>query len=334
MRGVPFFTLVSVFLLILTAHEPAAFAGEPGHDEQIITIGLYPDSSFGMFLYETILGPKGFNRYLADTICAGLNDRDDKTKYNCEHRLFYSFPDLLQALKGTSNQSEEKAIDMAIASISVTEGREKAGILFSTPYHTTPLGVVFKDITALGRGSSEGGKVHLGELENHHIGVGRGTTAANYLERYEALVDEDKVVEMDSGRELFEWLAVTADEDKVVIYDYVRSYAEVRTSHYVAHRLEAPEKCWSLRFLEPVQEEKYAVAFPLGRKDLRDKVTQIIDKRRVALEEKLRENIEQLFSEDLRFKGKDKLICDLPEIRTFKGATVERDSSTLLRARP
>ena len=237
-----------------------------------LVVAVHPDAGHRMFCYESIL-PEGFDidlgRHLAKELGQrlGIEGFEAEFYYVRREGAIGGWTRLLSMLQ----EPEQDSFDIAIASISKTEEREEKGIVFSTPYLRTGLGVIRKR----GKASKEielKDRFPIDELiqGTFSIGVHENTTAHTLMNQLLPENKRSRLVVVDTNEQLFSWKNDRGEPIDVIIYDYIRSITLV---HAAAGR-------WTLQMLEQrenvVPPEMYCVAMSRKNDELRKHISEIL----------------------------------------------------------
>ena len=252
---------------------------------ETISVGLHLDNSFEMFMYMQIDGPKGFDVDLTKIIVDGLKKQYSLPNLTWKPK-YLDWPEIVHKIM----EPEQQEIDFAISSISITEKRKKDGIIFSSPYYETDLSVIYKEEDGDDLGRDSDIPFPLEKLCDLKIGVHLGTTAVSFVEEHACKNHEVLIHKYDTNDKLFAALPSGGEVD-IIIYDYVRALAELRTSF--SQKEERAE--WILRRIDSSSinypKETYGVAF--GRKNiaLAKDVSEIINANYDLIQNKINKRI-------------------------------------------
>jgi ABC-type amino acid transport substrate-binding protein len=215
-----------------------------------------PDS---IFCFQDAKGQyDGFDMDVVRAIAAGLGEHGAKA-VTIEPR-YYGWPAIIEA----PNSFE---VDLAIASISITDER-KQRVLFSEPYYETSMALI-----ELGK-AAPGGRdsFRVSELSSLRMGVHRDTTELKFLEdlrRTKTPIREPLFV-APTNKELFS--ALLNQRIDGILYDYARS----------VDRAAAPGSTYLVRKLakEDAREpERYGITFAKVNGSFADAVNVILAKK-------------------------------------------------------
>jgi ABC-type amino acid transport substrate-binding protein len=225
---------------------------------------------------------EGFDVDFAELIAEKLTAKLKLEKPIEVEYLFYPWPEVI------SSPNEYK-VDMAIASISISDEREKSyKITFSEPYAESGLGVV---ASVSGFRRHMNAEINLDELVGKSVAVHNETTASELVEilkqdeRYKDKITFHVAYDNDELRELLKNSTVD-----VVIYGYQRAFSMLEKGMFVQQ----------LRHNDEIRPDRSGIAFAKINKKLRDLVNDIINENK----EDLRNNLEQ------RLRQREKLAKD------------------------
>lgn len=243
-----------------------------------IVVAVHIDNSDGLFCFlNTETGDyDGFDVDVIKLLVARLKRKYalDELNVVTQH---VTWPEIIDA----PNAGE---IDFSIASISITPERQKR-ILFSEPYWTTEIAMMQRKNSA--KAAEE--RVTWPEVKGLRIGVHKGTTAVDFLNKVRQREPSLEIRELDNNPALFAWLQ--NDTISAIAYDYARTIAEAATRpSFVSRRF---DKSFG------VENEYYGIAFGVANEQLRDDVNQILGAERKTLDGLMTRRIQALYTRGL-----------------------------------
>ncbi len=221
-----------------------------------MVVAVHQDNSDGLFCF---LDPEtgdydGFDIDLIKLIAEKLQIRYGLTELNVV-KSFVKWPEIIE-------EPNKYDVDFSISSISINDERQKT-VLFSKPYWETEIALMQRADWVKGQGAL----VTLRDLKDLKIGVHKGTTAVDFLNRIKEKAPTIEIKPLDNNADLFGWLE--NETISALAYDYARTLAE-RANHpnLVSRKFDRGEF--------HVDTEYYGIAFAMLNQKLRQDINQIL----------------------------------------------------------
>jgi ABC-type amino acid transport substrate-binding protein len=224
-----------------------------------IVAAVHTDRSDGLFCYEAGDSFEGFDVDLLAALAQTLTTEYKKRKIYPQNAppiraklVRFGWPEILD------EPAKMEAVDLAIASISITEARERERrIYFSKPYWETNLGAV--------QPGAISSPFSLDELRGKRVGVHQDTTALAFIRgQIGRNTTEADIVKAVDNADLFSKLRNGLID--VALYDYDRAIPEVKAN-----------PGWTARVMKDGQREQYGIMFARINARLRDDVNAALD---------------------------------------------------------
>ena len=234
-----------------------------------IKVGFHVDHSGGAFCFNSLERPslEGFDVDIAGLIVEGLRTQCDITTLEIDPRP-YAWDEILE-------KTAAGEVDLTIASLSITSARKDA-VLFSVPYLSTYLAVVFKSNSQ--QRLTEKSNLQVSDLKGLRIGVHENTTTETMVEELFPSSAGVTIKRFRDNQLLFGALGEQKEID-VVAYDWHRSLIEVK-----AHSGWAMKELTSTNS-KPLGLQDYGIALPKVNSFLCDKINTIFENQRKRVDE-------------------------------------------------
>jgi ABC-type amino acid transport substrate-binding protein len=223
-----------------------------------LVVGIHADNSEGLFCFRTAtlqpyddrlsgerIGYDGFDIDLIKEIKKGLEGTLGLGPLKLK-LVFVPWPDIIQR----PNQFD---VDFAIASISITPERAEQ-MLFSQAYWKSSMAILQPKSSV---SQSDGETFSFDNFDEQTIGVHQGTTELDFIKRLKKDKPNLKFREARNNTELFAMLQ--SGEVTAVIYDYDRSWAEIKTHpNWISRKINYDDLT---RHHIAVSQEEYGIVF-------------------------------------------------------------------------
>jgi ABC-type amino acid transport substrate-binding protein len=234
-----------------------------------LVVGIHADNSEGLFCFRTPTietyanAPIGYDGFDIDLI-KQIKERLESTYGPLKLKLiFVPWPEVIQR----PNQFD---VDFAIASISITPARADQ-MLFSRWYRKSSMAILQPRNKV--PESDRDKKFSFENFDNETIGVHRGTTEVDFIKGIKKDKPHLQFKEASNNTELFAMLQ--SSEVSAVIYDYDRTWAELKTHpNWIAREIDYDD----LRnHGVNVSQEEYGIVFAKVNDKLCEQVNHVLD---------------------------------------------------------
>jgi len=236
-----------------------------------LVVGIHADNSEGLFCFrkqqtdDDKLGYGGFDIELIKEIKKGLEATYGLARDQLKLKLiFVPWPEIIER----PNQFD---VDFTIASISITPARADK-MLFSQPYWKSSMAILQPRNKVAEADQAK--HFSFKNFDDEMIGVHRGTTEVEFIKGLKKTKPHLQFKEASNNTELFAMLQ--SGEVTAVIYDYDRTWAEIKTHpNWVAREIDYDDLKKNGMNIPP---EEYGIVFAKVNDKLCKQINQELDK--------------------------------------------------------